>query len=116
MIVGGLIESAALALHLEVHLRGAGAKHIAAFDKTSTYAVRTGAARTERVRGLAVGVPDSLMAGTAGRGPRHHGYQHDHHSMRSFRPICRAPCLSVLYCGISDVNWRGLESLNVVLR
>src|SRR5438132_5846943 len=75
--------------------------------------IGTGATGSERVRGLAVGLPDSRMAGAAGNRACHQGYQRDHHSMRSFSPICRAPCLSGLYCGISEVKRPGFGLLMV---
>ena len=85
-----------------------------ALDEAASDGIGTGAAGTEGMSGLAVGIPDSLMAGAAGRGGCHQGYQEVYHSIRSFSPICRAPCRSGLYCGISEVNRPGFGLLIVV--
>src|SRR3954469_21482640 len=84
------------------------------FDEAASDRIGTGAAGTQRMSGLPVGVPDSLMAGAAGGGDCHQGYQEVYHSIRIFIPICRAPCRSGLYCGISEVNRPGFGLLIVL--
>src|SRR5439155_5765598 len=103
-VEGGYIESVGLTFHFEIHVLDARSENIMAGHEAAADGIGTGATGSERVRGLAVGLPDSRMAGAAGNRACHQGYQRDHHSMRSFSPICRAPCLSGLYCGISEVK------------
>ena len=96
MIEGRLVERVPFLFHPEMDFGDDRLKHIAPFDKAAANGCGIGAAGGEEVGRLLIGLRDARVTGTAGSGPYHQGQLEDYHTRRSFKPICRAPCLSGL--------------------
>src|SRR5579863_807092 len=91
-----LVERVPFSFHPEIHFGHCALENVPAFYEAAADGIGVGAAGCEEMGGLRIRLFDGLVAGTAGSSPRHQRHRENHHTNLSFKPTCRAPCLSGL--------------------